>query len=304
MDWGVSSSDWSAAVSRVLAAVLTFVALPLLAPSEARALTIAGPTSEWVGIVYPGLTPDPGDDHQTGQPEADIVGNTSLAALFTQYDAGALPSTSDDVLAFRMRMGSQENPAGYSHVAMVGMDADLDGSLDIFIVLNNTGQDAIELYTTGTGSNTSPNTTSTSVTAYTYAETGLNYDWTIVSVVNCSECTGAPDLDLDVDGNTDYFLSFSVPFDDIVAVLALDGITGVTPSTQVSYVIGTSVNPNAYNQDLGGVNGDPSDPSLLWTDPLLGAMSTPAGINPVPEPGTALLLSLGLSALAASRRRR
>jgi len=288
-------------MSRILIAILSLLIMPLLAPSEARALSIAGPTNEWSGIIYPGLTPDPGDDHQTGQDEADIVGDTTFAALFTQYDAGALPSTSDDVVAFRMRMGSEKNPVGYTHVALVGIDADLDGSLDMYIVLDNTGQDSITLYTVGTDTNTSPNTTDTVATSYTYTETALNYDWSAVSVVNCSECS-ALDLDLDLDGDNDYFLSFAVPFDDIVAVLAMDGITGVTPSTQISYVIGTSVNPNAYNQDLGGVNGDPLTPGTLWSD--MDALSVPAGINPVPEPGTAMLLSFGLGMLAASRRRR
>jgi len=284
----------------LLTAVLTALVVPLLASSEARALAIAGPTGEWSGIVYPGLTPDPGNDHQTGQPEADIVGDPTFAAFFTQYDAGALASTSDDVVAYRMRLGSQENPAGYSHVALVGMDADLDGSMDMYVVLSNSGQDSITLYTVGSGSNTSPNTTDTVATSYSYTETALNYDWSAVSVVNCSECS-ALDLDLDQDAANDYFLSFAVPFDDIVAVLALDGITGVTPSTAVSYVIGTSVNPNAYNQDLGGVNGDPPTPATLWSD--MDALSVPSGINPapVPEPSTAMLLSIGLGALAASR---
>lgn len=288
-------------MSRALTAALTLLLVPLLAPSEARALTIAGPTSEWSGIIYPGLTPDPGDDHQTGQPEADIVGDTTFAALFTQYDAGALPSTSDDVVAFRLRLGADKNPVGFTHVALVGIDADLDGSIDMYIVLDNAGQDSITLYTVGSGSNTSPNTTDTVATAYTYTETALNYDWSAVSVVNCSECS-ALDLDLDADGENDYFLSFAVPFDDIVAVLAMDGITGVTPSTLISYVIGTSTNPNAYNQDLGGVDGDPPTTGTLWSD--MDALSVPAGINPVPEPGTAMLLSFGLGILAASRRLR
>ncbi len=67
-------------------------------------------------------------------------------------------------------------------------------------------------------------------------------------------------------------------------------------------MIGTSTNPNAYNQDLGGVNGDPPTQGTLWSD--MDALSVPAGINPVPEPGTAMLLSFGLGILAASRRLR
>jgi hypothetical protein len=273
--------------------------VPLLVPSESWALTIDGPTSEWTGVSYPGLTPDSSDDQQTGLDEADIVGDNNFAALYTQYDAGALPSTSDDVLAFRIRMGTEEPPSDYTHVALVGIDGDLDGSMDMYVALNNIGVvDAIQLYTVGTDSNTSPNTTDT-VLVLSDQWDSTNYDWSAVSVVNCTECT-AGDLDLDGDGN-DYFLSFSVPFDDIVTVMALDGI-GLTPSTEVSYVIGTSVQPNAYNQDLGGVDGMPADPDTTWS--TMGAVSTPGGINPVPEPSTALLLSLGLCALAASRQRR
>jgi hypothetical protein len=79
----------------------------------------------------------------------------------------------------------------------------------------------------------------------------------------------------------------------------MDGVFGTTPSTAVSFVIGTSTNPNAYNQDLGGINGDPA-PTATWSS--LGALSTPTGINPVPEPSSAFLLGLGLCGLLAGRR--
>jgi len=275
-------------------------ALAVWLPGAATALSIAGPTSEWEAIIYTGLTPDPIDDHQTGQAEADLVGDATFSALYTQYDAGTVPDTSDDLLAFRLRLGSQENPPGYSHTALVGMDADLDGSVDVFIVLDNSGQDQIALYTTGSKSNTSPSTTSTEITTYTWQEDSSNYDWSLVSLTNCSECSVVADLDLDGDG-TDYFLSFAVPFDAIVAVLEMDGVFGTTPTTSVSYVIGTSTNPNANKQDLGGIDGDPT-PGMTWTQ--LGATSTPTTVNPVPEPGTAALLGLGLVALGVARRTR
>ncbi len=278
----------------------------LLLPFEAPAIDMAGPTSEWVGIPYLN-TPDPYDDQQTGQPEADIVGNDlGFDAVWTQYDAGALPDTSDDVLGFRLRMGAQTNPDGFSHVALVGIDANGDYAMDLYLVVSNSGNATdVQLYDPGNKANISPSTTSTVVTSYSYSsgDADYYYDWSIVTTTNCTECT-ASDLDIDGDLATDYFLSWAIPFDDIVNALATGPrlITGITPDSAFTYVIGTSTQPNAFNQDIGGIDDATLDPNATWE--TLGVISdpiTPTG-NPVPEPGTALLLGLGLIGLATRRR--
>ena len=290
-----------------IAPIVLLLAVMISTPIESMALAIGGPTSEWTPLVYSGVLPDPIDDHQTGQDEADIVGGdfggTIFPAFYVQYDEGSLANdTSDDMLAFRMRLGREKNPSGFSHVALVGIDGDGDFSMDMYVIVSNSGQDEIALYTVGTGSNTSPSTTDTSKVGapYVYPEVdGVNYDWSPVTTTNCSEC-GSGDLDLDGDG-ADYFLSFLVAFDDIAAVMALDVLAPLLPSTNIGYVIGTSTNPNAYNQDLGGVDGDPAN-GETWES--LNASSVPMAVNPVPEPGTGFLLGLGLIAVSLARRAR
>ena len=99
---------------------------------------------------------------------------------------------------------------------------------------------------------------------------------------------------------TDYFVSFVIPFADVVSALAAQGISGFNDAAVMRFVIGSSTQPNALNQDLGGPNGGTSS-TQTWAQ--LGAISnsltSSGGFLPVPEPGTASRDSLGLRALAA-----
>lgn len=273
----------------------------LILASVAMGATIDGPTGKWTAIFYSTVDPDPINDSQTGQAEADIVGTSTLSGFFTDYDEGLTSGLSDDTLSFRLRLGTEETPSGFSHIAIIGLDADLDGTNDAFIMLDNSGQNEIALYTTGNKANDSPKTTSTKSTSYSYPQNSTNYDWSMVSSNNCTECTLAADYDLDNDFNPDFYLSFSVPFEDIIAVLALDGITGITPQSQINYIAGTSTNTNSFNQDLVGVDGDPIATST-WAS--LGAISQTNTFIPAPEPGTGTMLGLGLGWLAISRKKR
>ena len=262
-------------------------------------IDLDGPTTGWTPIVYASSPPDWADDQGTGQPEADIVGDPSHAAFYTAFDDAGTAALTDGMLGFRIRLGADENPAGFSKVATVGVDANLDGALDVFVVVDNSGNpNQLAIYDAGSGANTSPSTTTISGTGLTYPETAWNYDWSPLSVTIDPSATV---LDVDGDGAVDRFLSFAVPLQALVNRLSLLGIPNVDQDTPFQYVLGTSTQANSLNQDIGGPNGG-TNSSSTWA--VLGATSLAysAAGTPVPEPGTAFLMGLGLFGLASSRR--
>lgn len=166
------------------------------------------------------------------------------------------------------------------------------GKIDLFIGVNNSGSRRdIGIWKPGTGSNTSPSTTSIDNSAGSpkfYAETATNYNWAPVSLITDPSVGTATDLD--AGGGNDYFLSFSVPFSDIVAALAANGITGITEDSKFSYVVATSQQGNALNQDLNGVSGNINS-ALTWG--ALGALGDPTSpVAAVPEANPATVVSL------------
>jgi hypothetical protein len=278
-----------------------FTAVFGLADGAAAAIDPGSATTLWRAILYPSTPPDWSDDQRTGIDEADIVGNSTRAAVFTRFDDGGTPSLTDGQLGFRVRLGADKNPPGFDHFFGVGIDADLDGALDLFVGVDNSGNpDQIAIWDPGTDLNVSPSTTSIDNPPFqTYAETlgsAGNYDFRVTSA---AIEPGETVFDLDVDGSLDYFLTFIVPFDHIVNALAARGFPDVDQNTLMSYVVGTSTQPNALNQDLGGPDGG-TDSTSTWM--ILGAASIP--ISPSPEPVGVGGAALGLAALGAFRARR
>ena len=280
---------------------VAIVALAAWLPPAANAgpLVMNSPTTAWTAVLYPNSPPDFSNEQGTGQEESDIVGNLAHPAFYTAFDDAGTASLIDGMLGFRIRLGADKNPAGFGKGALVGIDANSDGALDLFALVDNTGANKIALYDPGSGTNTSPATTSITTTGISYSETSSNYNWSQVTI---SIDPTATIFDIDADGNTDYFLSFAVSFQDLVNRLALRGITGVDQNTSFRYVLGTSTNASTLNQDIAGPNGGTSS-AVSWVG--LDAISNPGapgGSSPVPEPGTASLLGLGLLALARLRR--
>jgi len=294
---------------RIFAAGLLVSALGA-SPGRAAPVSPSAPTGDWTGVSYPTLVPDYSDDQQTGITEADIVGNATDAAVYTAFDDGGTPSLTDGNLAFRVRLGDDKNPPGFEHFFAIGIDADADGALDLFLGVNNTGQaDTIGIFDTGTGLNISPDTTSIVATPLqSYAELTSNYDFAAVSAVNDPT---ASSYDIDADGNNDYFLSFVIPFQDIVNELVAKGIAegnttlqNFDQDSEFQLVAGTSTQANALNQDLGGPDGGTTS-TETWA--ALGAMSTLISATDlllIPEPDTGSLFGLGLVLLATAKRRR
>jgi hypothetical protein len=260
---------------------------------------IASPTTEWTPVMYGNSYPDFSQDQQTGSTESDLVGNTNNPSFYTKFDDAGTPSLTDGTLGFRVRLGNDKNPAGFSGVLFVGLDANLDGVLDLFLGANNSGSNKnIEIYNPGTGANTSPSTTTITAPTLSLSQTASNYNWQVVSTAIDPTVNN---LDINADGNNDYFLSFSIPFSNVVAALATHGIT-FNQNSAVRYVVATATQPNGLNQDLNGVQGGVNS-SLTWAD--LGAITLPytAGGVAIPEPSAFTLVLVGLGLAMMIRRK-
>ena len=268
--------------------------------ATASVVDLTAPTTDWTAILYSNNNPDPSNDQQTGSSEGDIVGNQPHPSAYTMFGDGGTPSLTDGTLGFRIRIGADLSPNGFKTALFVGIDANSDGAIDLFLGINNSGAaDTIGIWNPGTGLNVSPNTTSiVSTPLASYTPTAGNYYWSQVTTVNDPSVGTATDMD--GGGQVDYFLGFSIPFSDVVNQLALLGIAFDQNST-LTYVIATATQANSLNQDLNGVEGNVNS-SLTWSQ--LGVLSNPmtaSGMAPVPEVSPALWIVLLLAAAGVQR---
>ena len=290
----------------------TFLVVLLLAgfvlPNKVHAaanVLIGGPTTDWTVIRYGNNNPDPSNDQQTGSSEGDIVGNLLHASAYMAFGDAGTPSLVDGTMAFRMRLGADVSPAGFKTALFVGIDANADGALDLFLGVNNSGShDTIGIWSPGSGLNVSPSTTTIGNTPLvTYTQTSANYSWMPVTTINDPSVGTATDLD--GGGQNDYFLSFSIAFSDVVAQLSAIGINSFNQNSPLTFVIATSTQGNSLNQDLNGVGASYSG-SATWAS--LGVLTdtvSPTGVFiAVPEPRTSTFTTFGICGLIAYRARR
>lgn len=240
-------------------------------------------------------------DQQTGQYADDIVGTATNPGFMTRFDGQATPETTDDFIAYRVRL-NQSSGTQYTGYAWVGVDANNDGGLDAFIRYGGGGGNFnVEIRAPGTGLNNSPSTTTISATA------AISYDLTInSSYVNYRLATiGDKSTMLNVDPGdtqTDAYLSFQLPFMNLVNFLQTKNIT-ITKDSVLRYILATSTQDNSLNQDLGAVPKlTKAMESQTWS--VLGGLSggiTSTGV--IPEPSTSLLAMIASAALLLRRKR-
>lgn len=254
---------------------------------------VTSPTTNWTPVTYGSNYPDPSNDQQTGTGEGDIVGNLDHPSVYTAFGDAGTPSLTDGTLGFRARLGADDNPPGFKAAFFVGVDANHDGAIDLFIGVNNSGSsNVVGIWNPGPGANISPNTTTiVSTPLFSYIVTGSNYSFLPVNTT--IDPTVGTATDLNADGKNDYFLTFSVPLADVITALNGRGITGITQNSIFSYVAATATQANSLNQDLNGV-GKNYDNNATWG--ALGAVSDSFSAEgtfvPVPEPNSAVVVAV------------
>ncbi|MFZ9793542.1 MAG: beta strand repeat-containing protein, partial [Gemmataceae bacterium] len=257
----------------------------------------------WTPIMI-GATKDYPNDSLALAPDTDIIADGTHGSLYTAFDDNNTPGTADDSLVFRMRINNPTSTTNFAGVAIVGMDANMDGRVDIFMAVDgrNNGQ-AIRLFDPGTGLNTSPSTTSTSPLPVgflpnngVYPFSASNYSIDAVSSTSDPNWNGQTDgLNGYTDGKNDAFISWRLPIADLSTVLAkpspvdragnygprgVTGIAGFNKDTVVQYVNFTQTQTGPINGDL---NGAPRNYDGAFTFSALGASTAPmSASNPVP----------------------
>lgn len=243
--------------------------------------SVTDPSTSFTTV--PKISIDAANDQQTGQTDADLVGIVTDPGFFTGYDG-----TNE---YYRVRLGKASTGGNFRGLFWIGLDANNDGALDLFIGVNNQGSTAtIGFYAPGTGANNSPSTTTiqNGLAQYQITETATNYNY---QTVNSTIDPGLSNPDLDADGNTDVYLTIQIPLLGASGSATLQGAfaglvgMSIDQNSQFNYVTATSTQSNSLNQDLGGVTGGINSST---TYQALGAMSTPitATGTAVPEPGT------------------
>ncbi len=221
-------------------------------------INLAGPSSAWTPIMQ-GANFDVVGDPQANAGITDLVGDADHAVLYTLYDDQGTSDESDDELAYRFRLGANSESA-YS---TIGIDANADGKLDVFVVADGKNNNGIRFFSPGSDDNISPNTTSmepvTTVVSdvnHGYSEypyTTANHHFAAVSSVDTqNDNSGALISDIGTNNGEDYFVSFKLPFIALQKNLEKLGIT-LTKSTAMQYLVFTATQDNSINGDLSGL---------------------------------------------------
>ncbi len=285
-----------------------FLSLWLLQLNTAQAVVyVDGSTTDWTPMLG---NFDYHVDQQTGQSDGDIVGGTGANyGYLVAFNNNGNVSSIDGTLGFRVRLddhgGNNNNPQP-TNVIWVGIDANTDGDIDVFLGANFQGSNSqLEIRAPGSGLNISPSTTTIANTAYkTYTLDTIedvspaNFSYRPVNFLTDGGNTN--DLTQSTSGDPDYYLSFMIPFADIVAFLgSLQTPINITDTSPLRFVVATSTQVNSLNQDIGGVAGGVNS-STTWEN--IGGFTPP--YNPVPEPSGSMLLLGSLTGACFIRRRR
>ena len=255
--------------------------------------------SPWVSVVPNSNAFDFLSDQQTGSGSVsqDLIGGPAdfgaglkdYGVFYVQFDDQGTLSTSDDELAFRMRINDADGVKKdtYQFYAFVGLDYDLNGSIDFFLGMynpDNNGSKSISIYESDPGQlNISPSTTGFGAQLKEITPV-KNDNWSLMETDDGSL----------FGGDTDYFISWKYNLTDINDALALVNASWImSVSTPLRMVIGTAAQDNAYNQDMGGIEGIDTKSTITWTElgvfaPVVTPTGDPVIVNLAPVAASAI----------------
>lgn len=165
-------------------------------------------------------------DSQAGAGDTDVVADASHGSLYTAYADAGTAVVGDDALLFRVRIGNPSNAASFGGGVVVGVDAYLDGRIDLFLSVDGrNAQRAVRLFDPGTGENSSPSTTTTTALPAGWLANNGVYP---CSADNFAALTPSPstdpdfngDVDVGDDGKTDVLVTWALPVSALATVLA------------------------------------------------------------------------------------
>ncbi|HYD76783.1 DUF4347 domain-containing protein, partial [Ramlibacter sp.] len=258
-------------------------ALPFLSDADGRAYGAVLPTIDlagntgWTPLLY-GSRQDPAGDMQAAAASTDVVGDHIHPTLFYAYDDGGTDSEADDGIMFRFRVSGPNSQGRFGAYGIIGIDADLNGDVDIFLIADDKQGATVGLYNPGAGLNQSPSTTSyTAAPGRIYTLDASNYAFTAVGAGSEPPESWDGNTDIDQGGKLDYFVSFRISFADLKAELARTNVTGnpaegiaIDRFSPLRFILATATQDNSLNGDIGGVIGA-NKSTLTWEQ--LGAYS-------------------------------
>ena len=269
-------------------------ALLCLAQTANAALTVSvsSSSSNWTPLAgnFDSFT-------DSNDSDANIVGDTANPGMLFIFDDNGTPDDhTDGWLGFRVRLDDVASSSSRpDSVVGIAIDAGANGDINAFIAYDPKAVSNSPRIVLSSGTGTTPGNTligaSASTSPYEINTSISNFDYRAV-VAGSDSVTD--DVTTAATGDIDYYVSFLVPFADLISVLG----NGADDRTVFRYLSYTATQGQNINQDYGGVDGTP-DSTTTWV--ALGALSTPAS---VPEPSSALLTFGALTGFLLIRRRR
>jgi len=278
------------------ALVLAFVSC-----TDVDAASVSAPSIEWMAVE--GNFDFIGDEEEA---ELDIVGQPKDYGLFVTHSGNGSESYTEGVFGFRLRLdaaGGNQKETKYEKAAFLGIDADLNDSLDVFIGVDFSGkQPVLGLFAPsgeGKGNNGPANTAISHTPFRLYEISKSNYSYRPVDFEMDGGTTN--DLNPGGQGEPDYYLSVMVDFADIVKYLSGQGIQ-IDKRSPLRFWAASSTMGGSLDGDIAGIDGA-WQPEGTWRE--LGALSQEVvvSVTVIPEPGSAAVLAVGSMALLLRRRR-